>query len=67
MARIPQNVKPLADLSESDFICSVAQAILLRSQNMPASFREQLIASIRAERARLIKDGYPQDNPELLG
>ena len=56
MARIPQNVKPLADLSESDFICSVAQAILLRSQNMLASYREQLIATIRAEMARLIPD-----------
>jgi hypothetical protein len=67
MARIPQNVKLLADLSESDFICSVAQAILLRSQNMPASYREQLTATIRAEMARLIKEGYPLDNPELLG
>jgi hypothetical protein len=67
MARIPQTVKLLADLSESDFICSVAQAILLRSQNMPASYREQLTATIREEIARLIKGGYPLDNPELLG
>ena len=29
-----------ADLPEADFICSVAQAILLRSQNMPAAYRE---------------------------
>ena len=67
MARIPQNVKPLADLSESDFICGVAQAILLRSQNMPAAYREQLAATIRAEIARLIEEGYPLDNPELRG
>ena len=67
MARIPQTVKLLADLSESDFICSVAQAILLRSQNMPAAYREQLTATIRGEMARLINQGYPLDNPELLG
>jgi hypothetical protein len=65
MARIPQTVKLLTDLSESDFICSVAQAILLRSQNMPAAYREQLTATIRAEIARLIEQGYPLDNPEV--
>ena len=34
---------------------------------MPASYREQLTATIRAEMARLIQEGYPLDNPELLG
>jgi hypothetical protein len=67
MARIPQTVKLLTELPESDFIGSVAQAILLRSQNMPAPYREQLTATIRAEIARLIEDGYPLDNPELGG
>ena len=67
MAQIPETVKLLADLSESDFICSVAQAIPLRSQNMPAAYREQLAATIRAEIARLIEEGYPLDNPELRG
>ena len=65
--RIPETVKLLADLPEADFICSVAQAILLRSQNMPAAYREQLTATIRAEIARLIDQGYPLDNPELRG
>jgi hypothetical protein len=51
----------------ADFICSVAQAILLRSQNMPAAYREQLTATIRAEIARLIEEGYLLDNPELRG
>jgi hypothetical protein len=67
MPRIPQTVKLLADLPEVDFISSVAQAILLRSQNMPASYREQLTATIPAEIARLIEEGYPLDNPELPG
>ena len=67
MAQIPETVKLLADLPESDFICGVAQAILLRSQNMPAAYREQLAATIRAEMARLIEEGYPLDNPELRG
>jgi hypothetical protein len=65
--RIPETVKLLSDLPEADFICSVAQAILLRSQNMPAAYREQLTATIRAEIARLIEEGYPLDNPELGG
>jgi hypothetical protein len=65
--RIPETVKLLADLPEADFIGSVAQAILLRSQNMPAAYREQLTATIRAEIARLIEQGYPLDNPELRG
>jgi hypothetical protein len=67
MAEIPETVKLLADLPEADFICSVAQAILLRSQNMPAAYREQLAATIRAEIARLIEEGYPLDNPVLRG
>jgi hypothetical protein len=67
MARVPQTVKLLADLPEADFICSVAQAILLRSQKMPAAYREQLTATIREEIARLIEQGYPLDNPELRG
>jgi hypothetical protein len=67
MARIPQTVRLLAALPEADFICSVAQAILLRSQNMPAAYREELSATIRAEIARLIDQGYPLDNPELRG
>jgi hypothetical protein len=50
-----------------DFICGVAQAILLRSQNMPAAYREQFTATISAEIARLIEQGYPLDNPELRG
>ena len=65
--REPETVKLLADLPEADFIGSVAQAILLRSQNMPAVYREQLAATIRAEIARLIEDGYPLDNPDLRG
>jgi hypothetical protein len=65
--RIPETVKLLADLPEADFIGSVAQAILLRSQNMPAVYREQLSATIRAEIARLIEEGFPLDNPELGG
>ena len=64
MPQIPETVKLLADLHEVDFISSVAQAILLRSQNMPAAYREQLTATIRAEMARLIEQGYPLDNPE---
>jgi len=67
MIRIPETVKLLADLLEADFIGSVAQAILLRSQNMPAAYREQLTATIHAEVARLIEHGYPLDNPELRG
>ena len=67
MNQIPEAVKLLADLPEADFIGSVAQAILLRSQNMPAAYREQLTAAIRAEIARLIEQGYPLDNPELRG
>ncbi len=67
MIRIPETVKLLAELPEADFIGSVAQAILLRSQNMPAAYREQLTATIRAEIARLIEQGYPLDNPELRG
>jgi hypothetical protein len=67
MARVPQTVKLLADLPEADFICIVAQAILLRSQKMPAAYREQLTATIREEIARLIEQGYPLDNPELRG
>jgi len=65
--REPETVKLLADLPEADFIGSVAQAVLLRSQNMPAAHREQLTATIRAEIARLIEQGYPLDNPELRG
>lgn len=34
---------------------------------MPAAYREQLTAAIRAEIARLIEEGYPLDNPELRG
>jgi hypothetical protein len=34
---------------------------------MPAAYREQLTATIRAEIARLIEEGYPLDNPELRG
>jgi hypothetical protein len=34
---------------------------------MPASYREQLTATIHAEIARLIEEGYPLDNPELPG
>ncbi len=67
MNQIPETVKLLADLPEADFSGSVAQAILLRSQNMPAANREQLTAAIRAEIARLIEQGYPLDNPELCG
>jgi hypothetical protein len=67
MPLIPETVKLLADLPEVDFICCVAQAILLRSQNMPAEYREELTATIRAEMARLIEQGYPLDNPELRG
>ena len=67
MIRIPETVKLLADLPEADFISSVAQAILLRSQNMPAAYREQLAATIRAEIARLIEEGYPLDSPQLRG
>jgi hypothetical protein len=66
MFRIPETVKLLADLPEADFICSVAQAILLRSQNMPAAYREQLTATIRAEIARLIEQGYPLDHRSLI-
>jgi hypothetical protein len=67
MAQIPETVKLLADLPEADFIGSVAQSILLRSQNMPAAYREQLTATIRGEIARLIEEGYPLDNPEPRG
>jgi hypothetical protein len=34
---------------------------------LPPSYREQLTATIRAEIARLIEEGYPLDNPELRG
>jgi hypothetical protein len=57
--RIPETVKFLADLPEADFICSVAQAIVSRTQNMPPAHREQLTATIRAEIVRLIEKGYP--------
>jgi hypothetical protein len=32
---------------------------------MPAAYREQLSATIRAETARLIEQGYPLDDPEF--
>jgi hypothetical protein len=60
-------VKLFADLPEADFIGSVAQEILLRSQNMPAAYRERLTATIRAEIARLTEQDYPLDDPELGG
>jgi hypothetical protein len=50
MTQIPETVKLLADLPEADFICSVAQAILLRSQNMPAAYlRGRIFEGQRAE------------------